>query len=39
MGYTNKVDYTFLPFEIKVVTDPDDDTPDYVKITITSSLQ
>jgi len=39
MGFTNKVDYTFLPFEIKVVTDPDDDTPDYVKITITSSLQ
>jgi hypothetical protein len=25
-GYKNKMDYTFLPFEIKVVTDPDDDS-------------
>jgi len=38
-GYKNKVDYTFLPFEIMVVTDPDDDTPDYVKIQITSRPQ
>jgi len=38
-GYKNKVDYTFLPFEIMVVTDPDDDTPDYVTIQITSSPQ
>jgi hypothetical protein len=38
-GYKNAVDYTFLPFEIKVVTDPDDDSPDYVSIQITSSPQ
>ena len=38
-GYKNKVDYTFLPFEIMVVTDPDDDTPDYVKVQITSRPQ
>jgi hypothetical protein len=38
-GYKNKMDYTFLPFEIKVVTDPDDESPDYVKIQITSSPQ
>jgi len=38
-GYKNKVDYTFLPFEIKVVTDPDDESPDYVKIQITSRPQ
>jgi len=39
MGYKNTVDYTFMPFEIKVVTDPDDDSPDYVTIKITSSPQ
>lgn len=38
-GYKNAVDYTFLPFEIKVVTDPDDDSPDYVTIQITSRNQ
>jgi hypothetical protein len=38
-GYKNAVDYTFLPFEIKVVTDPDDDSPDFVSIQITSSPQ
>ena len=38
-GYKNKVDYTFSPFEINVVTDPDEDTPDYVTIHITSRPQ
>ena len=38
-GYKNEMDYTFLPFEIKVVTDPDDESPDYVKIQITSRPQ
>ena len=38
-GYKNKVDYTFLPFEIKVVTDSGEDSPDYVTIHITSSPQ
>ncbi|MGY8884686.1 MAG: hypothetical protein ACKVKI_04150, partial [Flavobacteriales bacterium] len=38
-GYKNAVDYTFLPFEMKVVTDPDDDSPDYVSIQITSRPQ
>jgi len=38
-GYKNKVDYTFLPLEIKVVTDSGEDSPDYVSIHITSSPQ
>ena len=38
-GYKNAVDYTFLPFEMKVVTDPDDDSPDFVSIQITSRPQ
>ena len=37
MGYNYKVDYSFAPFEIQVVTDTEIDNPDYVKIEITST--
>ena len=37
MGYNYKKDYSFSSFEIQVVTDAEIDTPDYVKIEITST--
>jgi hypothetical protein len=37
MGYNYKEDYSFISFEIQVVTDAEIDIPDYVKIEITST--
>ena len=37
MGYNYKADYSFSSFEIQVVSDTEIETPDYVKIEITST--